>query len=107
MSISTHVLDLKTGLPAQGISLAVYFEDQSLGAYTTDADGRCADLLAGHAIEAGDYKFVFDVQAYFAATGTETFYKSIPIEFTITDPTRHHHVPLLLSPFGYSTYRGS
>lgn len=105
MSISTHVLDLKSGLPAEGVSLTVYRSDQQLGVYTTDGDGRCADLLAGQSVEAGDYRFVFDVRAYFASS--ETFYKTIPIHFTITDPDRHYHVPLLLSPFGYSTYRGS
>lgn len=107
MSLSTHVLDLKSGLPAEGVSLTVYCSGQALGTFMTDSDGRCGDLLAGKALKAGDYRFVFDVAAYFAASETETFYTTIPIEFTITDTGRHYHVPLLLSPFGYSTYRGS
>ena len=107
MSLSTHVLDLKTGLPAKGITLSVFRAGAPLGTFVTDADGRCGDLLAGAALQAGDYRFEFDVETYFAASGTETFYKTIPIEFTIVQTDRHYHVPLLLSPFGYSTYRGS
>ena len=107
MSLSTHVLNLVSGQPVAGLSVTVYKGEETVGRLVTDEDGRCPDLLSGQSMTAGDYKLVFDVGAYFAARNTETFYQLVPIEFTISDLARHYHVPLLLSPYGYSTYRGS
>jgi len=111
-TISTHVLDTALGRPAGGVAvtLARVAEDGAhpLGAGTTDADGRVRDLLApGAALGAGTYRLRFLVAAYFAASGRSAFYPEVAITFVVGDATEHYHVPLLLSPFGYSTYRGS
>jgi 5-hydroxyisourate hydrolase len=106
MSISTHVLDATTGRPAAGLELTLARRDggawQVLTRRATDADGRVADLAA--AIGAGIYRIVFETEAYL---GAETFYPEVVVVFRVTDPAAHHHVPLLLSRFAYSTYRGS
>jgi 5-hydroxyisourate hydrolase len=120
MSISTHVLDATTGRPAAGLELALSRQDggrwQELTRRRTDADGRVSDLAAGTGItdadsEAGPgvYRIVFLTEAYLKAqsTAAETFYPEVVIIFRVTDPAEHHHVPLLLSPYAYSTYRGS
>ena len=111
--ITTHVLDTSRGKPAQGV--AVVLEAQAggggwraVGRGETDADGRLRSLLGeGAAVEAGVYRLTFDVGAYFAALGVESFYPSAAVVFRVRDPAAHYHVPLLLSPYGYSTYRGS
>ena len=106
--LSTHVLDLAQGRPAAGIAVTLETSRSGdwvpLGAAVTDADGRArfADL----APQTGDYRLTFEVAAYFAATGTPAFYPVVQIVFTLPE-AKHHHVPLLLSPYGYSTYRGS
>lgn len=107
--ITTHVLDTSAGRPAAGI--AVRLDQRTAdGAFAelargrTDSDGRCKDLLPAGAIEPGVYRLVFDTAAYLGDRG---FYPEVPIVFSITAPSEHYHVPLLLSPFGYSTYRGS
>lgn len=112
--ITTHVLDLELGKPAAGVAvrLEVYVPDRGvwveLSKRTTDADGRVKDLLeAGAPLDQGRHRITFDTGAYFLARGAKTFYPSVTVEFEISEPTQHHHVPLLLSPFGYSTYRGS
>ncbi len=98
--LTTHVLDLAEGRPAAGLRVELFRAGERLGAWTTNADGRCdAPLLEGASFTAGAYELVFHV-----ARG---FYETIPVRFRVTDATAHHHVPLLLSPFGYSTYRGS
>jgi 5-hydroxyisourate hydrolase len=106
MSISTHVLDAVTGRPAAGLELVLGRRAgdawHELSQRATDADGRVTDL-AGH-VEAGVYRIVFETEAYLAI---ETFYPQVVVVFRVTDPAAHHHVPLLLSPFAYSTYRGS
>ena len=106
--ITTHVLDTATGAPAAGLELELNRREgggwQALGRYRTDAAGRCGPLLAGAALRAGTYEIVFHVADWRQGAG---FYDAIPIRFVITDPSSHHHVPLILSPFGYSTYRGS
>jgi len=107
MSLSTHVLDLRSGLPAGNIPVTLTKEGTEIGQGITDSDGRFSDFLGGANLETGQYELTFAVADYFASQSLETFYTSIPIVFVVTDPTRHHHVPLLLSPFGYSTYRGS
>jgi 5-hydroxyisourate hydrolase len=78
-----------------------------LGSKLTNDDGRAPDLLAEGALTAGVHRLTFDTGAYFREQAVEHFYPQVSVEFEIADLTRHHHVPLLLSPFGYSTYRGS
>jgi len=107
MSLSTHVLNLSTGQPASGMHVTLLRGPEPIGDAVTDSDGRVTDLLSGDALEAGMYQLNFDVAAYFAEQSIETFYETIPILFNVQDIARHYHVPLLLSPFGYSTYRGS
>lgn len=106
MSVSTHVLDAVAGTPAAGIP--VRLEQRSADGWTphaertTDGDGRVADL-AGQA-PPGVYRLTFDVDGYQARAG---FYPEVVVVFRIVDAAAHHHVPLLLSPYAYSTYRGS
>jgi 5-hydroxyisourate hydrolase len=110
-SISTHVLDTALGGAAAGVP--VHLERHmgdgwfTLGRGHTDADGRHAGLLGGAPLEAGRYRLTFGIAEYHANIGVEGFYPQAVVEFIVRDPTSHHHVPLLLSPFGYSTYRGS
>jgi 5-hydroxyisourate hydrolase len=106
MSVSTHVLDARTGRPApgMGITLRTSTDLELLDAGRTDADGRLADL---NAPAAGRYQLVFDTGHYFAELGVETFYPEVCVSFEVIDPAARCHVPLLLSPFAYSTYRGS
>lgn len=111
MTISTHVLNATTGRPAAGLELALSRQDggrwHELARRRTDADGRVADLAPG--ATAGVHRIVFLTEAYLKAQSptAETFYPEIVVIFRITDPAGHHHVPLLLSPYAYSTYRGS
>ncbi len=108
MSISTHVLDATHGRPAEGMDLRLEREDGVvLGAGTTDADGRCPALTDGLVLEPGRYRLRFETGEWFASTDTRSFYPWVELVFEVTDPTGHYHVPLLLSPFAYSTYRGS
>jgi 5-hydroxyisourate hydrolase len=80
----------------------------NVGEGITDADGRCADLVAaGTALVAGEYRLDFDTAAWFATYEIESFYPAVTVAFTVRDADQHHHVPLLLSPWGYTTYRGS
>jgi 5-hydroxyisourate hydrolase len=111
--ITTHVLDLALGRPAAGISVLLELrvsegEWQTLGRGNTDADGRLRSLLStNHDLAAGVYRLVFDVASYYRTAGMECFYPAVQITFAVREPSEHFHVPLLLSPFGYSTYRGS
>ena len=110
--ITTHVLDTATGRPAVGVPAVLEVAEKSgifrrIGAGATNDDGRIRDLLAPGALTPGNYRLTFAVQAYFLARGQKAFYQAIPIEFTVEATDQHYHVPLLLSPFGYSTYRGS
>ncbi len=110
MTISTHVLDAVAGGPAQGVGLRLERVDAAateIGRGATDADGRCPELTEGLRLEAGSYRLRFETGAYFARSGTPTFYPFVDLVFEVTDATAHYHVPLLLSPFAYSTYRGS
>ena len=110
-SISTHVLDITVGRPARDVSVLLERRDgdtyQRLNAAKTDADGRVKDLVAEGSLTPGTYRITFDTGAYFTAQGVEGFYPEASIVFVIRDAATHYHVPLLLSPFGYSTYRGS
>ena len=105
MSLSTHVLDATTGQPAAGVT--VRLESWTGGSWAqaargvTDAGGRIGDLASP---AAGRHRITFDTGAYFAGA---TFYPEVSVVFQVTDPDQHHHVPLLVSPFAYTTYRGS
>ena len=108
-TISTHVLDLATGEPAAGVDVAIFrlSDDGSpelVGEEVTDADGRIRDLLAGSPLVAGDYQLAFDVGG---TSDDDAFFQSLAVALRIVDTGRSYHVPLLLSPFGMSTYRGS
>ncbi|WP_280347909.1 hydroxyisourate hydrolase [Nocardia neocaledoniensis] len=103
-SLSTHVLDAVRGVPAAGVAVWLTRGEQRLTEALTDADGRVKELAAG--LNPGDYRLFFDTGGYFAAQGVETFYPEICVTFTVGEQP-HLHVPLLLSPFAYSTYRGS
>jgi 5-hydroxyisourate hydrolase len=111
--ITTHVLDTSAGRPAAGVAvkLEVRMADRgwvTLADRTTDADGRARDLVPdGSRLDAGTYRLTFGTGAYFAARGQAAFFPEASVVFEVRDPAQHHHVPLLLSPFGYSTYRGS
>ncbi|AZG44850.1 hydroxyisourate hydrolase [Gordonia insulae] len=105
--LSTHVLDAANGTPATGVAVSLRDESGAeLAAGVTDADGRIGQVGAD-ALPAGIYHLVFDTGEWFAANKIEGFYPQIDICFTIDDPARHFHVPVLLSPYSYSTYRGS
>lgn len=109
-TISTHVLDLVSGAPAPGVGVALFrmADDgapELLGDLQTDRDGRIRDLLDGAELTEGDYQLAFDVGAY--ADDPDAFFQSAALAVRITDASRAYHVPLLLSPFGMSTYRGS
>jgi 5-hydroxyisourate hydrolase len=107
-AITTHVLDTAGGRPASGVAIRLERGSEVLGRGETDADGRLRSLLPdGAAPEAGAYRLVFDTGAWFAAQGVDAFYPEVAVDFTVRDGGQHYHVPLLLSPFGYSTYRGS
>jgi 5-hydroxyisourate hydrolase len=111
--ITTHILDQTSGMPAAGVAVVLERETHSagwqrLGESLTDIDGRISDLLpAGEAFLPGHYRMVFETAQYFLLKNIDTFYPQITIAFTVKDTAEHFHVPLLLSPFGYSTYRGS
>ena len=110
-SISTHVLDTSLGRPASGIAVTIERKEPaghvSVGSGTTDADGRVKELVPEGKLVRGVYRVHFDLAAYFASRAVESFYPEATIVFTVKDENAHYHVPLLLSPYGYSTYRGS
>ncbi len=107
-TLSTHVLDTALGRPAKGIRVTLERADDVVGSGVTDADGRVRDLHQKDApLSQGSYRLTFYVADYFSKAGRETFFPEIIIAFRIGEGTEHYHVPLLLSPFGYSTYRGS
>ena len=112
-TISTHVLDTATGRPAEGLRIVLERvgdggEAAAAGGGTTNADGRVKELLApGTALAEGVYRLRFDTGAWFARAGRDAFYPEVTVLFRVGAGDGHYHVPLLLSPFGYSTYRGS
>jgi 5-hydroxyisourate hydrolase len=108
--ITTHVLDTAAGRPGKGIAIDLEHAGdgwQRVGAGTTDDDGRLRTLTPAGPVVPGVYRIRFHTGAYFAAQGTTGFFPVVEIQFTVADGAQHYHVPLLLSPFGYSTYRGS
>ena len=110
--ITTHVLDTAIGKPAEGIdiTLSQFINNQwkLLNGGTTNSDGRVSDLLPEEKVlKAGRYKVLFVTESYFKRQGIKAFYPYADIVFEIEGDGQHYHIPLLLSPFGYSTYRGS
>ncbi len=103
--LSTHVLDLVSGKPAAGVKIELWRDGALLKSTATNADGRTdAPLLGAEEMAVGEYEIVFDIGAYFGSAG---FLNRVPVRFAITDAAASYHVPLLCSPWAYSTYRGS
>jgi len=112
MTISTHVLDTSIGRPAADVPVRLERLDEAtwteVAEHVTDADGRVPALLPRDAASRpATFRLTFDVELYFAARKVTAFYSIVTIEFIVRDPAQHYHVPLLLNPYGYSTYRGS
>ena len=115
MGISTHILDTNLGRPAANVSVSLLeFRNSAtgggwheIGSTRTDQDGRCNTLLADHRLAAADYRLEFDVEVYFRDLHAASIYPCIQIVFRVSDPSQHHHIPLLLTANGYTTYRGS
>lgn len=110
--ITTHVLDTALGRPASGVPVRLEIRAgsgwRSLARALTDADGRSHQLLPESSeLAVGTYRLTFDTGAYFRSLGSEPFFPEASVVFEVKDPEQHYHVPLLLSPFAYSTYRGS
>jgi len=122
--ITCHVLDSSIGKPAEGVRVHLLAPKTTtappahsssawveLGSSVTNADGRCLDLLlllpSSAALEPGSYQIVFETKEYFERSDRKSFYPFVQITFTIENPSEHYHVPLLISPFSYTTYRGS
>ena len=111
--ITTHVLDVSIGKPAAGVQVTLDRKTkdgdwETLGSQNTDRDGRAPELIAeGESLLPAVYRLIFDVGPYFGDRQVDAFYQEVTIAFIVKDASQHYHVPLLLSPFGYSTYRGS
>ena len=109
--ITTHVLDTALGRPAEGITVGLeqLLEGgwHAVGQQVTNRDGRCTGLMAEGTLTQGTYRIQFATGEYFERLGTPSFYPQIEIVFKVETVTEHYHVPVLLSPYGYSTYRGS
>jgi 5-hydroxyisourate hydrolase len=106
-TLSTHVLDTSRGRPAAGIGVVLESLDgTAIGDGVTDGDGRVAEI-GPELLEAGDYRLRFASGTYFAERDVSAFYPEVVVVFTVGEEAEHYHVPVLLNPFGYSTYRGS
>lgn len=106
-TLSTHVLDTSRGKPAEGVRITLEtLAGEPLGEGETNADGRVGEI-GPQQMEAGDYRLHFAAREYYDRLGMESFYPEITVAFTIADASQHYHVPILLNPFGFSTYRGS
>lgn len=111
-AITTHILDVSKGCPARGVPVMLERQTATgwkiVGKGATDEDGRLRDLLNSETIlQTGNYRLTFDTETYFKRQQIEGFYPQVTVAFAVLDAAQHYHVPLLLSPFGYSTYRGS
>jgi len=112
-AITTHILDVAHGRPAAGVAVLLERRDATgrfceVGHGVTDADGRLKTLLGpGSGLIAGTWRLTFETGAYFAASEVPAFHPSVSVTFEVGDASQHYHVPLLVSPFGYTTYRGS
>jgi 5-hydroxyisourate hydrolase len=100
--LSTHILDTSRGKPAAGVIVRLYAGEDEINSNVTDAEGRCPNLLA-NSLEAGVYRLVFETGKYFS----DGLYPVVIIVFKVGEGVEHYHIPLLISPFGYTTYRGS
>lgn len=109
--ITTHILDTSRGRPAVGVDVRLERLSAKgatlLARGTTDDDGRIADWMGGEVLVVGTYRISFEIGKYFEQQDIEAFYPSASIDFVVREASEHYHVPLLLNPFGYSTYRGS
>ena len=109
--ITTHVLDTSLGLPARGIPVSLRLREagtfSEIGLATTDADGRVAQFSPQLPLVVGTYQLVFETAGYFRAASRDAFFERVTLEFQVAANAQHYHVPLLLTPFGYTTYRGS
>ena len=111
--ISTHVLDTAQGKPAKNVPVSLEKQDapdqwQLIGSGRTDQDGRCTQLLPdGQSLSPGTYRLAFDIRTYHSAQGAHGLYPVVHIIFTVRAGETHLHIPLLVSPHGYTTYRGS
>ena len=109
--ITTHVLDTSLGAPAHGVDVVLHRIDgdatREIARGTTNDDGRAGHLLPPGSLDRGTYRLSFDTGAYFAKQGRSCFYPRVDVVFLVADDGEHFHVPLLLSPIGYTTYRGS
>jgi 5-hydroxyisourate hydrolase len=105
VSVSTHVLDSVLGRPAAGVAVRLLTGEVLVAEGVTDADGRCR--LTEEATAAGAHRLEFATGPWFAAQDRATFYPEVVLTFDVREPAEHHHVPLLLAPFAYSTYRGT
>ena len=111
-TLSTHILDTSIGLPAQGVSVQCHKSTESgwtlIASGETDGDGRLAELSGDEGLSTGStYRLSFGVAPYFESQGKPCFYPKVEVQFLVGGDRSHYHVPLLLNPFGYSTYRGS
>ena len=112
-AITTHVLDTSRGIAAKGLAISLYSHDSVQESWelvkhsVTNEDGRCLDLLSQAQLQLGKYKLVFHTSLYFEAFKEECFFPFIEIIFSVKDAITHFHIPLLLSPFSYTTYRGT
>lgn len=109
--ITTHILDTSCGRPAEGVTIRLECvegpQSTEIGRGVTNADGRVTDLLAPGSLKSGVYRIHFDIAPYYEKLGQKCFYPAVQIDFTVEATDEHYHVPLLLNPFGFSTYRGS
>ena len=115
--LTTHILDTSLGVPAEGVTIRMERRIKEevwipVATGSTNKDGRVTDLLPGfydscHLFQAGVYRLTFDTDGYYSKLKTKCFYPNVVISFYVEDPSQHYHVPLLLNPYGYSTYRGS
>ena len=109
--ITTHVLDTSLGKPAAGVPVILSKREgtalRELGRSATDSDGRVREFLPQVTLTVGVYQLSFETAGYFRASQRESFFERVTVEFNVLDESQHYHVPLLLSPFGYTTYRGT
>jgi 5-hydroxyisourate hydrolase len=110
--ITTHVLDVSLGRPAANVAVTLELQSfsgawEEAGRGSTDGDGRCRDFATAKPLQAGIYRLTFDTRTYFASRNLTALYPQVIIVFEVKDAQEHYHIPLLLSPYGYSTYRGS
>jgi 5-hydroxyisourate hydrolase len=106
-TLSTHVLDTSLGRPASGIHVSLEQDGTELGRGVTDTNGRIADIRGSKELGAGTYRLRFEVAEYFARTDRSSLFPEVVVIFRVGGGHEHYHIPVLLTPFGYTTYRGS